>query len=205
MPATSTSFFACSDAWAATFSRGVKGAPASGWPASAFPAGVSGACASAAEDASSAAAATLVTGLIGVKLGTRFVGVDHFAGNLLHRGAADHHEEPAFVRQRARPAELGEHVLEGPVVLRGAEQVAAAGRLGGEQRVRKGAHVLDAVLTEPPLHFAERVAVLLDVAVLVAQPGLAARRLGAALAQHGIERDPAESREPRHASPQPVR
>src|SRR5258706_13042192 len=149
---------------------------------------MSGACARAADDASSAAQTILVDTPIGVKLGTRLAGGDRLGGpprrpaarrELLHRGAADHHEQPAFVPQRARPAELGEHVLECPVVLGGAEQVAAGGRFGGEQRVWKGPQVLDAILAEPSLHFAQGVAVLLDVAVLIAQPGLPAGRRGA--------------------------
>src|SRR5712664_219614 len=162
MPATSTSFFAWSAAWEAAFSRGLCTRPASG--ASARPPSLIWAVWSG-------------------------VGVDHFGEhapkrNLTRRRAPDDHEQAAFVRQRARPGELGQHVLDRPVVLGGPEQSVARQLFCGEQRVRVRAQVLDAVLAEPALHFTEGVAVLLDVAVLVAQPGLAAGRPRAARAPY---------------------
>ena len=43
------------------------------------------------------------------------------------------------------------------------------------------------------LDLRERVSVLLGMAVLVAQPGGAPRRLGRAIAEHRVERDPAKA------------
>src|SRR5947207_9858163 len=64
------------------------------------------------------------------------------------------------------------------------------GRSLAEKCARVRPHVLDAILVEPVLHFADGVPMLFRMLILIPQPGLAARRLGVPLAQHRIEWHP---------------
>src|SRR5437016_11445682 len=66
-----------------------------------------------------------------------------------------------------------------------------------EHGARIRAQVLDVVLREPALHFADRVTVFLRMSILIAQPGLPSRRLGLSRAQDRIERDQSETRQAR--------
>src|SRR5712672_3533455 len=109
------------------------------------------------------------------------------------------------MRKRARPGELGKHVLDRPVVSRWVEERVAGQPLGCEQRVGVGAQVLDPVLAKPALHLTQGVAVFLDVAVLVAQPGLAAGRLGAPLSEDLARGSQAEAGQPHYAAAEPLR
>src|SRR5436305_1192951 len=72
----------------------------------------------------------------------------------------DHHEETALGAQGAHPAELGQDAFRPPVVLGLREELVASRRTAVEERARVAAQVLDVIVTEPLLHFAERVAVL---------------------------------------------
>src|SRR6266849_10241454 len=99
---------------------------------------------------------------------------------------ADRHEHAALVRERVNPTELREPGLEPPVVDGRREELR---RFVGDQRTRVRADVLDAVLAEPALHLAERMAVLLGMLILVAQPRSASRRLVRPIDQDRVERN----------------
>src|SRR5712692_876233 len=115
---------------------------------------------------------------------------------------ADGDEEAALVAERANPAELCQPAFGTPVVGSGREQII---RILAEQRAGVGPHVLDTVFCKPALHLGERVAVLLGMPILIAQPGLAARRLILAIAQHRIEWDQPEFRALGHQAAKPER
>ena len=90
--------------------------------------------------------------------------------------------------------------FERPFVFGGREQVFG---LVADQRARIGRHIVDAVGGEPAADFGDAMAVLLRVAILVAQPGLAPLGLGGAVAQHRVERDPAIAGQPGDHAAQP--
>src|SRR5262249_49794555 len=110
--------------------------------------------------------------------------------------------QPTFVGEGARPANLGQQALETPIVLGRLKQRTAFERLSRDERVGIRAHVLDVVFAKPALHLTNGVAVFLRVLILVAQPGLAPRRLGPSIAQDRIERDEAVTEQPCHPAPQ---
>jgi hypothetical protein len=83
---------------------------------------------------------------------------------------------------------LGEPVLKAPAVGLGFEEPVW---FIGDERAGKSAHIFDAVFSEPPPHFAERVPVFFRMAILIAQPGFAAGGLGGAVVEDGIARYPA--------------
>ena len=96
----------------------------------------------------------------------------------------------AFVPERAHPAKLRQPAFQPPVVGRRRKQILG---LVVQHGARIRAQKLDAVLSEPALHFGERVPVLFGMLILIAQPGFAPLGFVAAIAQNRIERDDAKS------------
>src|SRR5262249_15853980 len=111
-------------------------------------------------------------------------------------------EQPAFGAEGPHPGDLREKVLERPLVFRLREEVPA---LSAEKRAREGAKVTKAAVAEPGADLSQRVPVLLDVPVLVPQPRLPPCRLGPAVAQDRVPRDPAQAGQLRDRAPQPQR
>src|SRR5205823_2947091 len=82
-------------------------------------------------------------------------------------------EQTAFGSEAAHPTHLRHHSLERPVVLLREELVP----LAVQQRARIRAQPGKAGIAKPSAHFPKRVSMLLDVAVLIADPRLPARGL----------------------------
>ena len=104
--------------------------------------------------------------------------------------------------ERAHPAQLRQPAFRAPVVGGVREQLAW---FIAQDCARIGPQIFDAILGKPALDLGERVAVLFGMLILIAEPRLPPRRLGAPISQHRIERDDAEPRPPRHETPQPQR
>src|SRR5882672_11312324 len=104
--------------------------------------------------------------------------------------------------QASHPPELRQPGLETPCIAGGGEKIIR--RLADEcAGVRP--NILDAILAEPILHFAEGVPMLFGMLILIPQPCLPPRRLTVPLAQHRIERNPSIPGHPGDETPQPER
>jgi hypothetical protein len=107
------------------------------------------------------------------------------------QATADGKEQSSLVAERVHPSELRQPPFGPPVVRRRLEQFPF---VVGEHRARIRAQVLDAVVGEPALDFAERVPVLLRMLILIAQPRLAPGRFALAIPKDRIEWNPPEAR-----------
>src|SRR3954465_11534675 len=97
---------------------------------------------------------------------------------------SDRKEQSPLAPERAHPRNLCEPALEPPIVCGAREQI--LGRvLEDDARIR--AQILDAVLGEPALHFADGVTMLLRMPILISQPRLAALRIVRAIPKNRIE------------------
>ena len=93
---------------------------------------------------------------------------------LFSRLPAYRDEQSTLMAKRSYPTELRQPLLGIPDVDGAGEQVVG---LAGQQRTWIGTNVFDIILREPSLHFSERVPMLLGMLILIAQPGLAPRRI----------------------------
>src|SRR6266545_4012314 len=108
------------------------------------------------------------------------------------------------MRQGLGPAQLRKPVFEPPIVFGSAKKSVPLQRLGRDERIGVRSQEIDSVLAEPTLHFADRVAVLFGMYVLIAQPRLAAFGFGGSIAQHRIEEYVTITGEACRRAPEPV-
>src|ERR1022692_39498 len=102
--------------------------------------------------------------------------------------------------QASHPAELRQPGLGTPCIAGSNKKIVR--RLADEcAGVRS--NILDAVLIEPILHFAQGVPMLFGMLILIPQPCLPPRRLAVPFAQHRIERNPSVAGYPGDETPQP--
>ena len=104
---------------------------------------------------------------------------------------------PSWPSVRIQPI-WASHALDCQLSAGGGEQFV---RLVAISRARIGPQVLDVVFGEPPLHFGERVAMLLGMLILVAQPRLAPRGLGRRSRRTGSNGMNAIAGQPRDRAP----
>ena len=110
--------------------------------------------------------------------------------------------------ERVHPYELSKPTFDLPVVCSVREQmigIAIRVVAASHESARIGPEVLDFVLGKPPLHFAQRVPMLLGMLILIAQPRLVTPGLVLAISQDGVERNHPISREPGDEPSQPQR
>ena len=92
-----------------------------------------------------------------------------------------------FQEKLVEPCDLGEQVLEPPIVLGRREELVGIERLGADERRGIGAQEFHVVVPEPRLYFGDRVAMLFGVLVLIAEPSNMSLRFFGAIAEDRVE------------------